>query len=233
MGLLEDTADRLREALAGRGPEQARGVVPPAPLGAHGHRVPPGLVQPDQTTCGSACLVMARILGDPAYAAWIRTGEDSRAARDPRTAQRRFADEALATHVRTNRSSNASGALQLPWPRQLGTTPWSLATELRITGGTAPPGTRHQVWVVSPRRRGESFDAAAAVVGLGHVVALFIGNRLRPGHVVLATARTGDALTLYDPATGRTPTLTRDAFASGSLGVSGWDEPWFTVSPSS
>ncbi|GAA1913017.1 hypothetical protein [Nocardioides hwasunensis] len=232
MGLLEDTIDRMRDALAGRpGPGRAHDRLGPAPLVGPRGTTTGHFVQPDQTTCGSSCLVMARMLGDPAYATWIHTGRDGSPRPEARTAQQRFADEALATHVRTNRLSDAAGALQIPWPRSLGTTPWALATELRNTGGTAPPGTPHQVRAVAPSRRAEAYDEVVDAVARGHAIATFVGNRLRPGHVVLATASSGDGTSVYDPASGRTRAVRRDDFASGSLGISGWDEPWFVVLP--
>ena len=139
--------DLVRAAIARR-PHQ---VFVPAPLAATRGDLHAGLVQPDRTTCGSACLVVARMLGDRDYARWLETGEAAGRTRDPRPRRRRFADEVLATHVRTNRWYGASGALQVAWPRSLGTAPWALAHELTVTGGTSTPGTRHRVL---PSRRG-------------------------------------------------------------------------------
>ena len=68
-------------------------------------------------------------------------------------------------------------------------------------------------------------------VALGHTVPLFVGNALLPRHVVLGVGGDDRALTAYDPASGRTARLTRDRFASGTLRVSGWSEPWFAVLP--
>ncbi|GIM64321.1 hypothetical protein Pve01_82910 [Planomonospora venezuelensis] len=238
MRLLEHLVDRLRDALAGR-PAPGREPLSPDPLrGAQAgafRGVRAGLVQPDRTTCGSACLVVARMLGDADYARWLGTGEVTGRPRDPRPQDRRFADEVLATHVRTNRWYGASGALQVAWPRALGTAPWALAHELTVTGGTSPPGTRHRVRSVSPRRRGEAYDAVVHALALGHAVPLYVGNRSLPRHVVLVVGPVigGDdaGLTAYDPATGRPATITRDAFERGDLRLSGWSEPWFAVLP--
>src|SRR6478752_7481440 len=62
----------LVRAAASQRPHQ---VFVPAPLAATRRDLPTGLVQPDRTTCGSACLVVARMLGDPDYARWLETGE--------------------------------------------------------------------------------------------------------------------------------------------------------------
>jgi hypothetical protein len=234
MRLLEHLVDRLRDALAGR-PAPGREPLSPDPMrGAQAgalRGVRAGLVQPDRTTCGSACLVVARMVGDPDYARWLETGETAGRERDPRPRRRRFADEVLATHVRTNRWYGASGAMQLAWPRALGTAPWALAHELTGTGGTSPPGTRHRVRSVSPRRRAEAYDDVAQAVALGHAVPLYVGNRSLPRHVVLVVGGDDAGLTAYDPATGGNTTLSRDAFARGDLRVSGWSEPWFAVLP--
>ena len=119
-------ADLVRAAIAQR-PHQ---VFVPAPLTATRRDLHAGLVQPDRTTCGSACLVVARMLGDRDYARWLETGEITGRTRDPRPRRRRFADEVLATHVRTSRWYGGSGAMQVAWPRALGTAPWALAHEL-------------------------------------------------------------------------------------------------------
>jgi hypothetical protein len=229
--LIEDLTARLRHALAGRSSSAREAVPPPAPVVGPRPRPSRGWVQPDRTTCGSACLVAARALGDASYAAWLETGEVAGRPRDLRTPGRRFADEVLATHVRTNRWADASGTPRWAWPRRLGTTPWALARELTDTGGTTPPGTRHRVRTVSPRRRGEAYDVVARAVGRGHAVPLYVGNRLLPRHVVLVVDGDEHALTAYDPSSGRPVRLPREAFVRGDLRVAGWSEPWFAVLP--
>ena len=82
-----------------------------------------GLVQPDQTTCGSAALVMARVIADPAYAAYLVNGPVDGTARQSGSIEDRFRTEALAMHRRTNRWLDARGRPQLPWPQALGTLP--------------------------------------------------------------------------------------------------------------
>jgi len=219
--------DLVRAAVARR-PHQA---WVPAPLAAPLRELSAGLVQPDRTTCGSACLVVARMLGDRDYATWLESGEVAGRTRDPRPRRRRFADEVLATHVRTNRWYAASGAPQVGWPRALGTAPWALAHELTATGGTSAAGTRHRVRTVSPRRRGEAYDDVVRAVARGEAVPLYVGNRLLPRHVVLVVGGDHRALTAYDPASGRSVTIPRDAFVRGGLRVAGWSVPWFAVLP--
>jgi hypothetical protein len=190
--------------------------------------------QPDQTTCGSSSLVMSRMLNDPAHALWMETGYDpATGTTDPRTPEQRFADESLEMHDRTNSIKDRDGDLQFPWPEAAGTQPWAVAAEMSSEGGSGVPGTDYEVQTVSPSDRGDTYDRIADSVEGGHNVPLYIGDTTRPGHVVLVTGSTGDTLTIFDPASGHEQTVSRDDFTSGDLGVSGWDEPWFAVTPSS
>lgn len=228
---LEDLTARLRHALARRSWSGRPAVSTAAALTGSRSRLRDGWVQPDRTTCGPSCLVVARALGDASYADWLETGEVPGRPRDPRTPERRFADEVLATHRRTNRWSDASGALRWAWPRRLGTTPWALARELTATGGTTCPGTGHRVRTVSPRRRGEAYAVVARAVGHGHAIPLYVGNRLLPRHVVLVVAADEQGLLAYDPSSGRRVRLPREDFVRGALRLAGWSEPWFAVLP--
>src|SRR3954451_19442864 len=89
-----------------------------------------GLVQPDQTTCGSSVLVVAHMLSDPSYAAFMTNGPTPVAGSGSETVQDRFRQAALAMHRLTSGIKTASGQFQLPWPSALGTQPWSLAREM-------------------------------------------------------------------------------------------------------
>ncbi|WP_299050923.1 hypothetical protein [uncultured Nocardioides sp.] len=78
----------------------------------------PALRQPDRFTCGPACVVVARMLDDPAYAA---------------RALPRFGPEVLETHRQVT-----------AWPRLLGTPPWEVARLLpgrhRVVPARHDPG---------------------------------------------------------------------------------------------
>lgn len=165
----------------------------------------PALRQPDQRSCGAACVVVARLL---------RTGAP---VAD-------FPDDVLAAHRRLVRPVDPLGRAQLPWPAALGTPPWAVARALAATEGVAY-GTRITRW-----SRAAAFSAAAAAVAT-HPVALYIGSSLLPRHVVLAISAADDALTVYDPASGSLVTVTRPAYVAGRLAVAGWDVPWFAVAP--
>jgi hypothetical protein len=177
---------------------------------------------------------MSRMLNDPAYALWMETGYDPVTGQtDPRSPEERFADESLAMHDRTNALKDRDGDLQFPWPQAAGTQPWAVAAEMSSDGGSGVPGTEYDVETVAPSDRGATYDHIADSVENGHNVPLYVGDTTRPGHVVLVTGSDGDSLTIFDPASGREQTVSRDDFTSGDLGVSGWDEPWFAVTPAS
>ena len=177
---------------------------------------------------------MSRMLNDPAYALWMETGYDpSTGQTDPRTPEQRFADESLAMHDRTNALHDRDGDLQFPWPEAAGTQPWAVAAEMSSEGGSGTPGQDYEVQTVAAGDRGDTYDTIAASVENGHNVPLYVGDTTRPGHVVLVTGSDAGSLTIYDPASGQEQTISRDDFTSGHLGVSGWDEPWFAVTPSS
>ncbi len=190
--------------------------------------------QPDQTTCGSSTLVMSRMRNDPAYALWILTGyhpETGETAPADETPEDRFKDEALAMHERTNGITDRDGDLQFPWPSAIGTQPWAVAAEMSAEGGSGVPGTEYDVSMTDPDNRGGAFDEVAAASEDGHTVPLYIGDGTIPRHVVLVTGSSGDTLTLYEPSSGDTVTVSRDDFVDGDLGVAGWDEPWFAITP--
>jgi hypothetical protein len=179
-----------------------------------------GLVQPDRRTCGSSTLVAARLINDPAYAAWL----DERGSR-----AERFGQEALAVHQQTCRCVDSLGRLHMPWPRALGTSPWSLSRHLSVDAGV--PGTTYETRLILPHQRGSAFDALHAAVTEGHAVPLYVGNRLSPRHVVLAIDATPQGVTIYDPAHGHRCLISRGDYLRGRLDVAGWRVPWLLVLP--
>lgn len=211
-------------------------TLTPAQLAAlDGTTAPSGTFkQPDQTTCGSSTLVMSRMRNDPAYAMWILTGfdpETGESAPPGQSASDRFDEEALAMHERTNALLDRDGDLQFPWPEAAGTQPWAVAAEMSSDGGSGVDGTHYDVRTVDPDDRGAVYDQVAAASEEGHTVPLYVGDGTLPRHVVLVTASQDGTLTLYEPARGQSVTVSRADFVDGNLGVAGWDEPWFAVTP--
>jgi hypothetical protein len=185
-----------------------------------------GLVQPDSRSCGASALVVARLLEDEEYAAWLAQGtvDDIRD---------RFRSEVLTTHRRTNRPGLRMGyrlgpgrLLRLPWPRALGTQPWAAADQL-----SDRRRRDHRVrWVRAGRRETAYDELVRAVRNLPAPV--YVGSPRLPRHVVLAIQNEGPALRVYDPASGHRVSITRTDFAAGKLrGCGGWPVPWAVVTP--
>jgi hypothetical protein len=167
-----------------------------------------GLRQPDRRTCGPSCLVAARTLLDPAYAETVTPD--------------RFRDEVLDLHRKVTGPVDARGALQLPWPRGLGTPPWALARQLSALD---PEPT----YVARPALpRAGAFDRLAAADAPS---GLYVGNRWLPRHVVLVVGGSPTSLRIYEPSRGRLVDVGRDSFVQARLGLAGWHQPWFTVTP--
>ena len=173
-----------------------------------------GLRQPDRRSCGASVLVAARMLADPGYAAGF--------APAPAAA---FAREVLGLHRRVTGSRDLAGRLQLPWPRALGTPPWAVARHLATLSGV-PHTTR-----LTRFGPGAEVDRVGAAVGAGHPVALYVGDRWLPRHVVLVVDAGRGAWQVYEPASGRVLDVALTRVASHRLALAGWDRAWFVVLP--
>lgn len=156
-------------------------------------------------------LVAAELLHRPSYAAFV-------------TSPQAFRAEVLAMHRRVTSAVDVTGRVQVPWPRALGTPPWAVAHQL--SGTTGIDHDWH--WVGD---RGASWDEIQSAAGQGFPVPVYVGNRWLPRHVVLVAAAASGTLRVYDPAPGAIRTVTRGAFTEARLRLSGWDRPWFTVTP--
>lgn len=166
---------------------------------------PADLKQPDGVSCGPTTVVAARMLLEPSW-----RPDDLAAV--VRAEHRRL----TSTHSRRDR-------FQTPWPRRFGTPPWAVASALSaLTGAriatvhTRPrPGLGHEVLVAQVRTR---------------PVAVYLGNRWLPRHVVLAfdADHTG-AVRLVDPARGELVTVARDRWQAHRVGIAGWSHFWFVV----
>lgn len=191
--------------------------------------------QQTSTTCGSASLTIARMLVNPAFAAWIRDGipKDARDVDvpDAGTEWQRFAAYEQVVAGRTNALVGAGGALQLPWPRALGTPPWGARRELEF--GAAAPGVHYDVSWLRHRSAGalaRAYAVLQARVRDGCPALLYIGNALLPRHVVLVMPPSGDQdLDVYEPSVGRVVDLPRQTFVERRLRMAGWDVPWAVI----
>jgi hypothetical protein len=164
-----------------------------------------GLAQPDQRSCGPSALVAARLLLDPDY--------------QPAS----FGDEVVDLHRRIT-GPTAFGRAQLPWPRALGTPPWSVATAMeQLTG--RPHHTHVTRW-------GDRSEDLVRLVAAGHPCPMYVGDRWLPRHVVLVVGAGPEGLEVYNPARGTLVDVARAEFEAGRLTTTGkWDRPWFVITP--
>ena len=193
-----------------------------------------GPIQQSPVTCGSACLTVARMLVNPAFARWITTGEGPRGdAPAGATEQERFAAYERVVMRRTNRLYAGGRRLNVPWPRALGTPPWGARKELEF--GASRRGTDYELEVVRQRTRGGLRRAHARLVEVvadGEPALLYVGSRTLPRHVTLVLPGDGDRLLdVYDPASGQVSALDEERFADRALEIAGRDVPWITVQP--
>ncbi|MEO7754587.1 MAG: hypothetical protein ABIS35_14365 [Terracoccus sp.] len=192
-------------------------------------------VQQSSTTCGSASLTVARMLVDPAFARWIRSGLPRDAPGDAQpdagTVESRFAAYEQVVAGRTSTLVGAGRRLQVPWPRALGTPPWGARNELEH--GAAEPGADYDVaWfrLGGTAALEQAYAALRTRVRVGRPALLYVGDAWLPRHVVLVMPATrGQDLDVYEPSSGRVIDLPRAAFVARALVVGGWAVPWAAV----
>lgn len=193
-----------------------------------------GPVQQSPVSCGSACLTVARMLVNPAFARWIRTGEGPRGdAPGGDTEQERFAAYERVVMRRTNGLFGGGRRVNVPWPHALGTPPWGARGELEF--GASRRGTHYEVRQLrslSTTSLRQAHGRLVDVVAEGEPALLYLGSTWLPRHVTLVLPGDGDRrLDVYDPASGQVTLLDEDQFAGRELGIAGWDLPWIGILP--
>lgn len=164
---------------------------------------PGALRQPDQRSCGAASVLAARAL----MTDW--RPDDGGA-------------EITAEHRLLTSSRSARDRLQMPWPRALGTPPWAVADALRTLSG------QHVATVVVRPRPAVGYDVLREQLRT-RPVAVYLGSRLLPRHVVLAVGESGDGVQVFDPARGRMHRVPPENWTGHRVGVAGWNYFWFVV----
>jgi len=152
---------------------------------------------------------MARRLADPRYAGLV-------------TDQPTFAHEVTTLHRRLSSLADAAGSWQLPWLRVVGTAPWAVARDLRLVTGAryASPVVRH----------GGAWDLLAHATA-ARPVAVYVGDRFLPRHVVLVTRIDDAHATTYEPSSGLLVDVPREHWEQGRVRLAGWTRPWLVVAP--
>lgn len=165
---------------------------------------PHALRQPDQRSCGAASVLAARAL----LTDWR-----------PRDGKTEIAEE----HRLLTSSRSPRDRLQMPWPRALGTPPWAVANALRTLTG------KHLATVMVRPRPAVGYDVLREQLRT-RPVAVYLGSRLLPRHVVLAVGETGDGIEVFDPSGGaRLIRVPHENWAGHRVGVAGWNYFWFAI----
>lgn len=168
--------------------------------------------QPDRRSCGAAVAVMAEALRNDGYARRLLAGGEDE-----------FDREVRAMHRRITGPVDATGAIQTPWLRTIGTPPWAL---VRQVGRSSIRGR-----VVTARLRpGRAWSAMTTSLAAGALVPAYVGSRWLPRHVVLVVEPFDDAVRAYEPSSGRVVRVTRDEWVEGRVLLAGWRQPWFVIS---
>jgi len=169
--------------------------------------------QVDQTTCGSAVLVMLAAAGDPALALWLATGDELPGYVPPEvlflgrtlpgalalTPARRFAALQRTVKHLTNLGPP-------PWPHSLGTPPWGAARVARH----GPVRFRGEMVDDADRpRTADQLARAQEALAAGVPVPLYVQGDLGgglahavPRHVVLLVGAHGEEVLVYEPGRG-------------------------------
>lgn len=191
-------------------------------------------VQQSPTSCGAACVTVARMLVDAPFARWVVAGEGQPVpGAEGGSEAERFASWERTVRQRTNGWRRPGGGVDLPWPTRLGTPPWGIKHELEH--GASRVGTRYETVPVRHLDRSALRAAHARLVERvvdGEPAVLYVGNRMLPRHVTLVLPGGGDGrLDVYDPGAGTVTSLDADRLATGRIRLSGWDRAWIVVQP--
>ncbi len=176
------------------------------------------LTQTDATTCGPTCLLVARLLLAPGDRAAM-TGElvQEMAASEPGREGKHLMSVLSRQQLRLQRAMNVHGLGVLPWPKALGSTPWSVARQMTEIVSTCTPGggrCRYTVRWVSDH--GPAWDSEVAsireVLAGGLPVILVTGGPLVLDSDTVAepgAGSVGSAGSRLRSALARTPAVSR------------------------
>ena len=164
--------------------------------------------QRDGVTCGPSVAVMAGALLDREYGSRLFSGRSG-------AAQQWFDAEQGRVHR----------AVNMVWPRALGTTPAGMARA--ITERSRSRGVRYR-W--RPARRGDALADVTAALSAGLPVAMLIGSTI-PRHWVLFTEIGGSVFRCYEPSTGHVHAVPVAAVREGRLDALGFPRAFAFVLP--
>ena len=163
------------------------------------------LRQRDGVTCGPSVAVMAGALLDADYGAPLQAA----------FGRQWFESEQGRVHR----------AVNVVWPRSLGTTPAGMARALNAHAD--PRGVRYR-W--RPAMRRDALTDVCAAVSHRWPVPMLIGAAI-PRHWVLLTEFDGSSVRCYEPSSGALVSVSVDAIRQASLQGLGFARPFVFVLP--
>ena len=108
------------------------------------------LTQTDATTCGPTCLLAARLLLAPGERAAVTSDLAQEMAAAPLGREGKQLVSVLSRQqVRLQRAMNIRGLGILPWPKALGSTPWSVARQMTEIASACTPGSGRRRYTVT------------------------------------------------------------------------------------
>lgn len=168
---------------------------------------PSDLKQPDPRSCGAASALAAKAM----LSGWR-----------PADADTGIAGQILAEHRLLTSSTSPRDRFQMPWPRALGTPPWAIVNLLRVLTG------QHIATVFARPRPAIAYEIVREQLRT-RPVAVYVGSRWLPRHVILAVAALDGAIEVFDPAHGRLVRVPEEDWTHHKIGVAGWSHVWFVA----
>jgi hypothetical protein len=187
------------------------------------------VVQSDETTCGSASIVVIHALADPLYALRLSTGAG--------TFEHRLAEELQRVHEATTNgqlrgipATRWNRASQ--WPQGLGTPPWGMTSYLNSLSGIT--GTKYRSRLIDDYAGGNAGQVLSSVeraVDAGTPVPIYTGDGV-PRHVLVVLGHRDETLLIYEPSSGRLVPVAEHDFTDGTMqGAGGWPHVSFVLTP--
>lgn len=124
------------------------------------------LTQTDATTCGPTCLLAARLLLVPSERAAVTSDLAQETTAAPLGREGKQLVSVLSRQqVRLQRAMNVRGLGILPWPKALGSTPWSVARQMtEIASACTPGGGRRRYTVTWVSDHGPAWGSEVASI---------------------------------------------------------------------
>ena len=187
-------------------------------------------VQPDQTTCGSSSLVMARMINTPTYGDEI-LGAAGDGTTDPGAVEAtlRPGGAGDAPHDRRMEGQRRRVAVAVADPARHPAA--GRCRQLTVAGGSGRPGVKYGAQLANPLALAATYDAVTAALDAGDCVPLFIGDDVIARHVVLVTGHERGRTFDLRPVRGQLGVSGQKCLRRRQHRGPGWSQPWFVITP--